>query len=74
MTCIDGVKVSFFCYEKKKSVYKISLRSRKGIAIDTFAIKMGGGGHVEAAAFEINTNKRQLIKLIPIWAEEILNG
>ena len=42
--------------------------------LDELAIKMGGGGHVEAAAFEIKTTKRKLQKLIPIWAKEILNG
>lgn len=74
ITSIDGVFVSFFCYEKQKNVYKVSLRCRKGIVLDELAIKMGGGGHVEAAAFEIKTTKRKLQKLIPIWAKEILNG
>ena len=74
VTCIDGIDVSFFCYETRKCSFKVSLRCRKGFAVNTLAVKMGGGGHVPASAFEIKTSKRQLKKLIPIWSEEVLNG
>ena len=50
------------------------MRSSKEINLVPFASKMGGGGHPNASAFEIDITKAQINKNIAKWATEILNG
>ncbi len=71
---ISGVKLSFLCYEKDDGEYKISLRSIGDIYLVDFASKMAGGGHPNAAGFQVyNTTKKKIEKLVKSWAKEILN-
>lgn len=71
---IQGVKLSFLCYEKDDGIYKVSLRSQADIYLVDFAAKMGGGGHPNAAGFQIeDVSKKKLEKMIQSWAKEILN-
>lgn len=69
---IKGVDLSFLCIDYEDH-FKISMRSNKGINTLKLSNKMGGGGHVQASAFEVKVNKRELKKMLPIWAKEILN-
>lgn len=71
---IKGVEISFLCIEYEDH-FKISLRSNNCINTLKLSTKMGGGGHVQASAFEIKCSKKELIKkFLPFWAREILNG
>ena len=71
---IEGVEAAFLCTEYQKNHFKISMRSMEGVDVGAFAAKNGGGGHVCAAAFEIDATKRQLISKLNDWCKEILNG
>lgn len=74
MVTIKGVELSFLCYEKDNGEYKISLRSMEGVDLIDFSTKMGGGGHPNAAGFQVCGTKKKIEKLISVWAKEILNG
>lgn len=71
---IQGVDLAFLIIESSKNHFKFSMRSSKEINLVPFASKMGGGGHPNASAFEIDITKTQINKNIAKWATEILNG
>lgn len=71
---IQDVELAFLIIESQKNHFKFSMRSSDNINILPFASKMGGGGHPNASAFEIDITKRQINKNIPNWAMEIING
>lgn len=73
ITTIKDVEVSFFCYEREKGIFKISMRSC-GKDVSTFANSMGGGGHKCAAGFEVEEKPHEIKKLIQKWSKEIFNG
>ncbi len=72
MIRIEGVKVSIFVYQVSKNIFKFSIRTN-GLDARKFAVKMGGGGHVCASAFEKNISLNELKKMLPVWIKEILN-
>jgi phosphoesterase RecJ-like protein len=65
---IQGVDVSVLYLELSKDCYKLSLRSKGAINVETVARRFGGGGHTNAAACEITgklkTIKRQVTEAI----------
>jgi phosphoesterase RecJ-like protein len=65
---IRGVDVSVLYLELSKDCYKLSLRSKGTINVETVARRFGGGGHANAAACEIagelETTKRQVTEAI----------
>ncbi len=72
ITTIKDVEVSFFCYEREKGIFKISMRSC-GKDVAEIAQSKGGGGHKCAAGFEIKCRPNEVEKYIPVWAKEIFN-
>lgn len=70
---IKGVEVSFMCMEYSKNYYKVSMRSQKGINTLLISEKQGGGGHINASAFEIFVSKSELKRKIKAWSKELLN-
>ncbi len=53
---IKNTDVSVFIYEKKKGIFKVSMRSENGIDVAKVAVMFGGGGHEKAAGFTIERN------------------
>lgn len=70
---IKGVDVSFICFEYAENLYKVSMRSKSGVNTLVVSTKNGGGGHICASAFQIETSKTALKDKIDAWAKEILN-
>ncbi len=68
---IEGVKAAIFIREKDGGVLKVSLRSEKHIDISEIARKYGGGGHRNAAGFNIKGNTDEIFQKIK---EEILEA
>lgn len=65
---IRGVDVSVLYLELSENYYKLSLRSKGKINMETVARRFGGGGHANAAACkvrgELGTIKRQVMEAI----------
>ncbi len=72
---IKDVELSFLCYERENGEYKISMRSVGELNLIDFSAKMGGGGHPNAAGFQVlKTTKKKIEKEIKSWAKELLNA
>lgn len=52
---IDGVEIGVLLKEVAPTTVKVSLRSRDGIDVCAFANRYGGGGHINAAGYTLNT-------------------
>jgi phosphoesterase RecJ-like protein len=65
---IKGVEVAASCHEISKETFKISLRSKGNINIESVAGTFGGGGHINASACviegDIKTVKDKLTNAI----------
>jgi phosphoesterase RecJ-like protein len=73
---IDGVVASIFVREKYPGIFKVSMRSQGEIDVAEIARKYGGGGHKNAAGFNLKVQDwKELSKLQDKnkIAEEILN-
>lgn len=66
---LDGVKGAIFLREDKKNLYKVSMRSDPQIDVGSIALKFGGGGHKNAAGFNIEGTPEEII---PKVLDEIL--
>ena len=53
---IEGVKAAIFVREKKPGLFKVSMRSDPHIDVSEIARKYGGGGHKNAAGFNVEGN------------------
>ncbi len=64
---IEGVEVGIVIKEKKKGVWKASLRANDTVDVQKIASAFGGGGHKNAAGctFEVDNPKDAIEKLIP---------
>ena len=71
---IKGVRWSFLVYQVGKNIFKVSMRSAPEINLMPLAIKMGGGGHKNAAAFTTEIKESQIKKTVKSWVNEVLNG
>jgi len=60
---IEGVEVSALIVERENEV-KVSMRSKKDIDVAMIAAKNGGGGHVNAAGFGIDSDIESAKKII----------
>lgn len=54
LRCVKGVDIAIYAREIEKDTYKISMRSNGNVDVATAAIKLGGGGHTNAAGFTVN--------------------
>jgi phosphoesterase RecJ-like protein len=57
----EGVECAIFIYETETDVYKVSLRSTKGLDVSRIAVHFGGGGHIKAAGCTISGNIQDVI-------------
>ncbi len=73
MIAVEGVVGSFLAIEYSKNHYKLSMRT-SGLNAFSVAEKMGGGGHICAAGFEIDCTEKQLKKHMRTWAKELLDA
>jgi phosphoesterase RecJ-like protein len=71
---IEGVEVAILI-DERKNIAKISMRSKKDIDVSSIALKNGGGGHVNAAGFEVDSGleaaKKNVIKELGMIYEGI---
>ena len=56
--------VAILLKERKKNYFKVSMRSKDSIDVKKIAMKFGGGGHINAAGFEMAGNPDEIIKKI----------
>ncbi len=61
---VDGVEVAMFIYQLDENKFKVSLRSKKYVDVSEIAVSFGGGGHVRAAGFDIETNLENAITTV----------
>ena len=61
---MDGVEVAMFIYQLDENKFKVSLRSKKYVDVSEIAVSFGGGGHVRAAGFDIETNLENAITTV----------
>ena len=54
LRCIEGVDIGVYARGLKDGTYKVSMRSNGKVDVSAAAIKLGGGGHVNAAGFTVN--------------------
>lgn len=66
---LEGTKGAIFIREDKNGVFKVSMRSDPQIDVGTIARKYGGGGHKNAAGFNMVGTPEEIIKKV---TEEIL--
>ena len=70
----DGVEVAIFLYQTGEEEYKVSLRSKKKIAVAAIATQFGGGGHVRAAGYTAKGSVYQIINSIGELIEKQYNA
>ncbi len=68
-----GTEVAIFIYETEKGEYKISLRSNGIVNVSKIAHFFGGGGHVQAAGFNMQGATSDIIASVIPHIEEQLN-
>lgn len=61
---IDGVEVALLFTAVEGSKTKLSLRSKAGFPVNTFAAFWGGGGHVRAAGAELAMPLREAVETV----------
>lgn len=73
---IDGVIISLFIREEaeKPNTYKVSLRSKNNINVNTIAQEFGGGGHKYAAGCVIKGTLESVKEKLLIKAKETLKA
>ena len=54
LRCIKGVDIAIYARGLKDGTYKVSLRSNGNVDVSEAAMKLGGGGHINAAGFTVN--------------------
>ncbi len=69
---IDGIKVSVFLKERDEGMIKVSLRSKKETDVNKLAVYFGGGGHKNAAGFEVKGTIQNVISAIQEKIKEII--
>lgn len=61
---IEGVKVGVLVREQKDGCFKASIRTHGDIDASEICKRLGGGGHMGAAACTINADRQQVINLV----------
>ena len=61
LRCIEGVHIGIYARELSDGTYKVSMRSNGNVDISEAAIKLGGGGHKNAAGFTLNEEIENVI-------------
>lgn len=56
--------VAILLKERKKNYFKVSMRSKDSVDVKKIAMKFGGGGHINAAGFEMVGEPDEIIKKI----------
>lgn len=70
LRCIEGVDIAIYVRGLKDGSYKVSMRSNGNVDISDAAIKLGGGGHKNAAGFTVNEEidkvKDEIIEIVGV--------
>lgn len=70
LRCIQGVDIAIYARELKDGTYKVSMRSNGSVDVSEAAIKLGGGGHINAAGFTVNEEidnvKDEIIEIVGV--------
>ena len=70
LRCVKGVDVAIYARGLKDGTYRVSMRSNGNVDISKAAIKLGGGGHINAAGFTVNEEidnvKDEIIELVGV--------
>ena len=65
---VEGVEVGVTIKEKEPGKFKVSMRSAESVNVSELCAKLGGGGHIRAAGFEVtgdfDTVVADIIKMI----------
>ncbi len=73
---VEGVEISVFCKEVDVDAYKLSLRSKGLIDVAQIALKLGGGGHKNAAGCKVRGSfsdvKEKVMAALKDYEEQIL--
>lgn len=59
---IDGVELSLVAKEERAGHYRVSTRSRRGIAANKFCARFGGGGHDRAAGMSADAASYEVLR------------
>jgi len=54
LRCIEGVDIAIYARELDNGTYKVSMRSNGNVDVSNAAIRLGGGGHINAAGFSVS--------------------
>ena len=75
---IENVKLAVLLYERRRSIGKkrksdfhVSLRSDGGVNVAAIATSFGGGGHQNAAGFDIHATLPELKRTIFYFSENL---
>lgn len=60
----NEANIAILFKQKNNGFYKVSLRSKGDIDVKDIAIKFGGGGHMNAAGFDIKENPKSVLEKI----------
>ena len=71
---LEGVQIAVIFLEESTSQTRISLRSRKPIAVDSLARQLGGGGHQEAAGAVVSRSIEASAQLVLGLATALLRA
>ena len=70
LRCIEGVDIAIYAREMTDGTYKVSLRSNGDVDVSKSAIKLGGGGHINASGFSVNEEidnvKDEIIEIVGV--------
>lgn len=59
-----GIEVAMLYYEYEPKVYKFSLRSNQYVDVSKIALHFGGGGHIRAAGFSLEGDRKQVAEQV----------
>ena len=60
----EGVEVAIFSYQLTRKNLKFSMRSKNYVDVSTIATMFGGGGHVRAAGFDAEGNRKDILEKV----------
>ena len=72
MKNFEGVEVSFLATEIEKNHFRFNVRTNGKNSL-LVSVPNGGGGHKQASGFNFNGTVRDVKRMIPVWAKEILS-
>lgn len=70
LRCIQGVDIAIYARGLKDGTYRVSMRSNGDVDVSEAAMKLGGGGHINASGFTVNEEidnvKDEIIEIVGV--------